>query len=100
MIYPQIPIDDNVFVFDVAMSDSVNVQIVDCLDNLGEYVLSLSFRESFIFGLFNTFEEVMGWTLEVLSLRGRGDRRSVHRRLVRQLVAWEWVTVIWRSCWC
>jgi hypothetical protein len=44
----EIFVDDKVFIFDVAVSDSIGVEIMHHIDNLGEHVSSLFFGKAFV----------------------------------------------------
>ena len=60
MTHLEIAIDDDVLVFDVAMRDSLTIQIVHRFDNLRKNVACNIFGQSFVLALLNTFEEVVG----------------------------------------
>jgi len=55
-------INHDVFVFDVAVSDSVAVEIVHGLDDLGKDVLRLSLFETFVRRLLDALKQVIRGT--------------------------------------
>ena len=44
----EIFVDDKVFIFDVTVSDSIAVEIMHRVDNLGKHVSSLSLGKAFV----------------------------------------------------
>jgi hypothetical protein len=52
----EVRVDDKVFVFDVAMGNSLTVQIIYSLYDLCKNVARLVFRETPMFGLLYTFK--------------------------------------------
>jgi hypothetical protein len=55
-------VDHDVFVFDVAVSDSVAVEIVHGVDDLGKDIPRLSLVETFVRGLLDALKQVIRGT--------------------------------------
>jgi hypothetical protein len=67
--YVEIVIYENVLILYVTVGDALTVEVVDSVDNLGEYKTRLTLRKAFVLRLLNTFKEVMGRTAEEGRLR-------------------------------
>ncbi len=86
MTYLEVSIDDEVFVFDITVRDSLTVQVMHGLDNLRKDVPCLVLRQSLVFALLDTFEQIMRRTPRELRWRVLG---KIEEAVVQLDVCWE-----------